>query len=363
MADFIIKYRWFIVTFCLFIGAFFGFMIPKAGTDPEIRNYVPEKMDSRVQTNIIESEFGVQDLVVILFSDSCIITEDNLKQIKEIDRGISKINGISSRISPFTIRSIKGEEGMMVAEQLISKMPVNRIDIRNLESAILNNRFARDIVFSSDMTTASITATISGNKSEPETLHAIDSVISAHPGQSRIITGGLPYIRQHIMKDVRKDGLLLVPLSLIIILLMLKFTIGDWRSVLIPFTVVILSTIISMGMIPLLGWKMSILTLLVPIILVAVANNYGIYYVSRFQEINLIDPDRPKVLIVKNLLGTLNIPVLFSGLTTIAGVLGLLTHTIIPARQVGILAATGITTALVMSLLLIPALIYIQSPG
>lgn len=57
-------------------------------------------------------------------------------------------------------------------------------------------------------------------------------------------------------------------------------------------------------------------------------------------------------------------PVLFSGLTTIAGLLGLLTHSIIPARQVGLLAAAGVSLALALSLILIPALIYMQyTPG
>jgi predicted RND superfamily exporter protein len=56
-------------------------------------------------------------------------------------------------------------------------------------------------------------------------------------------------------------------------------------------------------------------------------------------------------------------PILFSGLTTIAGILGLLTHTIIPAKQVGVLASTGVTIALIMSLLLIPALLYMKGPG
>jgi predicted RND superfamily exporter protein len=53
-------------------------------------------------------------------------------------------------------------------------------------------------------------------------------------------------------------------------------------------------------------------------------------------------------------------PILFSGLTTIAGILGLLTHSIIPARQVGILAATGVSVALAMSLIYIPALLYMK---
>lgn len=362
MTEFIIRYRWFIIGICLTLGAGFVFLIPMAKTDPEIRNYVPATMNSRIETDKIEKEFGVQDMVVILFSDSCILNEVDLKQIKDIDRDISRLAGVTNRISPYTIRSIKGENGMMIAETMIKKMPHDREDVKSLTESILKNRFARDIVVSSDLTCASITATINSNISESETLLRIDSVISAHPGNTTIVTGGLPYIRKHIMKDVRKDGLILVPLALIIMLFMLKLTLGEWRSVLMPFSVVLLSTVISMGLIPLLGWKLSIMTLLVPIILVAVANNYGIYLVARFQEISLKDGSLLKRTLISELLKSLNMPILFSGLTTIAGILGLLSHSIIPARQVGVLAATGVAIALIMSLLLIPALIYIRGP-
>lgn len=362
MTDFIIKYRWFIIGICLVIGATFAFLIPRSETDPEIRNYIPATMDSRIKTDRIEKEFGVQDLVVILFSDSCILNAVDLKQIKEVDRDISRLNGVTNRISPFTIRSIKGEDGMMVTESLIKKMPIDTADIKSLSESILRNRFARDIVVSSDLTSASITATISSNVSEKQTLDRIDSVISAHTGKTKVVTGGLPYIRKYIMKDVRKDGLILVPLALIIMLLMLKLSLGDWRSVLMPFSVVLISTIFSMGLIPLFSWKLSIMTLLVPIILVAVANNYGIYLVARFQEISLKEGDILKRTMISKLLKSLNMPILFSGLTTIAGVLGLLSHSIIPARQVGVLAAMGVTMALIMSLLLIPALIFIRGP-
>jgi len=103
---------------------------------------------------------------------------------------------------------------------------------------------------------------------------------------------------------------------------------------------------------------------LAPIILISVANNYGIYLVSRHQELKRADIPMTGRETVRAITGSLNMPILFSGLTTIAGLLGLLTHSIIPARQVGILAATGVSLALAMSLLLIPALIYLQhSPG
>jgi len=360
MTGFIIKYRWLIISFSILAGLSMGLLIPSSQTDPEIRNAVPPMMKSRIETNKIEKEFGVQDMVMLLFTDSTILTSDNLKQIKEIDKDISKLTGVTSRISPFTVRTIKSSDDMMVADPLIRRIPSDTEGLNQLKTDILNNRFARDIVVSSDMTTASITATINAGERETVTLHRIDSIITAHPGNVQVLKGGLPYIRAHIMKDVKHDGLLLVPAALIIMLLVLKLTLGQWRSVLMPFSVVLLSTCISMGMIPLLGWKLSILSLLAPIILIAVANNYGIYLVARYQELELKGDIRSNEGMLKEILGSLNMPVFFSGLTTIAGILGLLTHSIIPAKQGGVLAATGVAAALFMSLTYIPALIYLR---
>jgi predicted RND superfamily exporter protein len=362
MTKIIIKLRWWIIGACILIGVSFAALIPFSRTDPEIRNYIPASLDSRMRTDRIEKEFGTQDMVVILFTDSCILNTPDLLQIRKVDRDLSKISGISERISPFTIKTIKGEEGMMTAEPLVGSVPNNSSDIANLKQKVKDNPLAGNIVFSSDFTTASITATIKSLKSERVTLGKIDSVISISPGPASVKTGGLPYIRKYIMKDVQHDAIIIVPMALLIMLIILKLTLGDWRSVFMPFTVVLLSTAVSIGLIPLLGWKISILTLIEPIILVAVANNYGIYLVARHQEIGTTwNGSRDDM--IGRLTKSLNMPILFSGLTTIAGILGLLTHTIIPAKQVGVLASIGVTMALIMSLLLIPALLFIKGPG
>jgi uncharacterized protein len=358
MTNFIIKYRWWIIITCVLTGAVFATFIPRARTDPEIRNYIPDKLPSRLKTDIIEKEFGVQDMVIVLFSDSSIISGDDLRQIRNADRGISRISGVSQHISPFTMKAIRGEEGMMVVEPLVGKIPADSSDQNALIKRIEENKLASGVVISTDLTTAAITATIGEGESETRTLAQVDSVIAANSGPAKVQTGGLPYIRRYIMKDVQKDAMIVVPFALLIMLLILKVTLGEWRRVFMPFGVVILSTAISMGLIPMLGWKISIMTLLVPVILVAVANNYGIYLAARYQEIRRNWNGNSRE-IISRLTGSLNMPIIFSGLTTIAGILGLLTHSIIPARQVGILAASGVSIALIMSLLMIPALLYI----
>jgi len=364
MTDFIIKYRWAIIAMSFALAAGLGLLIPSSETDPDIRNYIPHNMPSRVTNDSIEKEFGVQDMIIVLFTDSTILKPGDLRQVKEVDRAMSRMEGIGMVNSLFTARKIEGIDGMMVVDPLIDRIPETAEEMETLMQDILANRFARDIVMSSDMTAAAITGTITSTVSEYETLNRIDSVIAAQHGDAQILTGGLPYIRQFINGDVNHDAMILIPIALLIMLTVLKLSLGNWRSVLIPFTVVILSTVITLGMIPLLGWKFSIIMSLAPIILISVANNYGIYLVSRHQELSRSDLPVTGKEMVRAITGSLNMPILFSGLTTIAGLLGLLTHSIIPARQVGILAATGVTLALAMSLLMIPALIYMQhTPG
>ena len=47
--------------------------------------------------------------------------------------------------------------------------------------------------------------------------------------------------------------------------------------------------------------------------------------------------------------------IIITGITTIGGVLGLLSHTLVPAAQLGVLTALGIAFALILSLWLLPA--------
>jgi hydrophobe/amphiphile efflux-3 (HAE3) family protein len=125
----------------------------------------------------------------------------------------------------------------------------------------------------------------------------------------------------------------------------------------LPFAVVLLSILFSMGMMPLLGWQMSIITLLLPIMLIAIANDYGIHLMARYQEINIPGNGETMGKISRRLFISLRAPILMAGLTTLAGFLSLGSHKMIPARQLGFMAAIGIVFAVILSLFFIPAVL------
>ena len=192
MADFIIKYRWLIISVSLAVALSLGLLIPTVETDPEIRKFVPHSMPSRINTDSIEKDFGVQDMIIVILEDSSILTQGNLERLKEIDRGFSRLEGIGTVNSLFTARKITGEDGMMVVDPLVRQIPDTPDKMEALRRDILENRFALGIVASQDMTAAAVTGTVNPAIPEHLTLDRVDSIAKAQENGAEVLTGGFP---------------------------------------------------------------------------------------------------------------------------------------------------------------------------
>ncbi|NQU27911.1 MAG: RND family transporter, partial [Candidatus Marinimicrobia bacterium] len=152
---------------------------------------------------------------------------------------------------------------------------------------------------------------------------------------------------------------MLMPIALGLMLISLFITFRQLRGVLLPLSVVIMSIVFAMGFHVWLGWELSILSILLPVMLIAIANDYGIHLVASYQELNAECKLWSKSELVKAVLAGLSKPIVLTGLTTIAGILCLLTHLMVPAKQLGVSAAVGIAYALLLSLFFLPALMSI----
>lgn len=364
MTQFIYRYRVSIIVVSVLLSIAGAVLVPMGETDPDMRNYVPATMASRASTDTIEQNFGVQDIVMILFRNGSVIERSTLERISLVTDELFNIRGVTDVLSLTNSVRIRGEDGFMIVEPAIPFIPDNDAEAREVMKALRDNPLAVGNVVSDDFSTAAIIVYLDENQPEDETLTSIDSLLSVHQESEEILVGGLPYIRRTIMKDVKRDGIVIVPLALIVMLLLLWFSFREWRGVVMPFGVVLLSMGLAMGLAPLLGWKLTILSLLVPVMMIAIANNYGIHLIARYQEIDHNGPELSVQQIIGKLLQSLRKPIIFTGLTTIAGVLGLLTHSVIPARQVGVLTALGVGYALLLSLLFIPAwMSYLPRPA
>jgi predicted RND superfamily exporter protein len=352
-----LKYRWLIITSAMVITAFFGWHMLQVEIDPDIKNNIPRDMPSRLNTSEIEALFGKDNILLVVFESEDILDKQSLQRIKTITKKMERLKSFDRIISPANAKHIKGEDGMMIIDPAIHRIPKTDKQIENLRIELSENPLVYNVTISKDFTMAAIIADVNPEYTDSEVLQQIETLIVDVPGEEIIHIGGMPSIRARINKDVQRDMSMLLPAGLLIMLVMLFVFFKQMRGVFLPFGVVIMSIIIGMGLIPLLGWKLSMISILLPIILIAVANDYGIHMIARYQELIMIHGDLPAKQIAVRIFRDLFRPIMLTAVTTIMGILALLSHVMIPAKQLGILAAISIGAALVLSLFLIPAVL------
>ena len=353
--SFIIRYRWWIVGISLAIAVVFGLQIFRAEINPDLESYIYEGMPSRINTKIIEEIFGGDEMIMVIFKSPDVLSKETLSRVKEVNRELKKLEGVDETLSLFDAKSIKGEDGAMLVDPAVRRIPKTEGDREKLRKELAGNKLVNNVLVSDDFTLTAIITTLKPEAQDEAIVTAIAEVLEQVPGEETIYIGGLPYIKAKVAVEMAKEFKLLMAIGLGIMLIMLLIFFREIRGVALPFIVVILSILFSMGFMPMIGWQMSIITLLLPIMLIAIANDYGIHMMAKYQEYNMPGNNFSIDNMARRIYTSLKSPVMLTGITTIAGILCLLSHKMIPARQLGVVAAAGIAFALVLSLLFIPA--------
>lgn len=353
---FIIRHRWWIIISTLLIIA--GAVVPlfNIKINADLESYMPDSMKSKISNKKIGEVFGNEENLLVILESQDVLQPETLERIRDLSNAFSKINAFEQVFSLFQTKNISSEEGMMVVEPVIQDIPEDKVAIENLRMEIKSNDLAYGLVVSADFRYALIMLTTNRKVKDEDLIALVQQTIAKFPGNEKVYISGQPYLRAEANDKIGRDIMILLPIGLLLMLIFLWFSFREIKAVLLPFSVVILSILISMALIPLFGWELSLIGILIPIMMIAITNNYGVYVVSKYQELNAKYPKRSMYKIIQETVVYFKTPIILCGLTTMVGILGLVVHLLLPASQMGVVAAIGIGFALLLSLMYIPAL-------
>ena len=359
----VIKYRWVIIISTLLIAVLALIPVLQTKTNSDLESYLPKSMPARMNDLKIEAIFGKSDPMIILFECDDVLNDSTLKRIQLLSKGFNRMKTFDMVMSLFDAKNIKGENGSMVVKPVVKRIPTSDKKREILRDEIKENELAYKIVVSEDFRYTIIILNSAGTSPDEDIMELINLQLEAHPGNEKVTLFGAPYMRVEANQKISRDLMILLPVGLVIMFVFLMVSFKQKRGAILPFSVVAFSIILSMAIIPIAGWEMSIIGILVPIMMIAIANDYGIHFITHYQELSAKQPGMTVKQIVSNTTIYLTRPVILTGLTTIAGVSGLMTHIMLPAKQMGIASAIGIVFALILSLTFIPAVLVMLKKG
>jgi predicted RND superfamily exporter protein len=151
-----------------------------------------------------------------------------------------------------------------------------------------------------------------------------------------------------------------------VVLGVLFFSFRHLTAVLLPLITVLIAVIWSIGAMPLFGVQLSILSTVLPVILVAVGSAYGIHVITHYME-DLDARDFPLSEaehreLVFSLLRKIGKPVALAALTTLAGFISFCFTEVPPIREFGFFSSFGVAASFLTAVTMIPALLIIRGP-
>ena len=354
--QFIIRYRKLIIILTAIIVLLSIIPLFNMHINADLESYMPDDMQSKIINRKIAAQFSNEETLLIILETDNIVNTKSLQRIQNLTEAFQSSGDFHQIHSLFQTKEIRSEDGMMVVNPLIPEIPENKEKLQILEKKILNTELANGLVVSSDLKQTLIMLSTDKSISDKDIIQKINEILQQYPGNENVYITGQAFLREEANDKIGRDIMFLLPLGLLVMLVFLWVSFRQIKAVLLPFSVVIISILIAMSMIPLFGWELSLIGVLIPIMMIAIANNYGVHFVAKYQEMRAFHPERSNKKLISEAITYLKKPVILCGLTTIVGTLGLVVHLLIPASQMGIISAIAIGFALLLSLTYIPAL-------
>jgi len=193
-----------------------------------------------------------------------------------------------------------------------------------------------------------------------EDIQMIGSAFEKHT-DINIHYAGLPFVRSVLTHKVKQEMFMFLMLSVFVTAIILLFFFRSWDAVLFPMIIIGVVVIWSMGSLALFGYKITILSGLIPPIIVVIGIPNSIYLLNKYHQ--EIDKHGNKMKALSRVIRKVGLVTLITNFTTAIGFLVLGLTEIMILKEFGLVAGINILATFIVSIILIPAVFsYLPTP-
>jgi len=351
----ILNFKWIIILLVLASTLFFGNQVSQLKIDADILKSLPDGDPDAKLLKSIGKTFGGNNMGIIILETDNIYQTSVLEHVQTLTDTVTKIEGVSSVSSLTNIINIKGSDYGIEVGKLVNEyeMPTTSEDFNELRKNILANEMYKGTIVSEDETSTLIIFTLEEDANVNIVAKQIIDKTEALQLPEKLYYIGSPMLVTYISDLMKRDLTKLLPISFLVIAFILFLSFRSILGVVLPLLTAVISIIWSLGMMAFLGYKMSMISNNIPIILLAVGSAYTIHVLNRINQVK--ESGQPKV--VSTALSYVFIPVLLAAITTIIGfvsfIFGAYLDMII---DFGVFTALGTFFACLLSIFFVPAI-------
>ena len=371
IAHIIIKYRLYLLILLALVTAFMAFKSREIEWSFDFAKTVPEHDPDMVYFEQFKQTFGEDgNIFAIGVLDSAIYQLPNFQRFKYLNDELAALPGVNNVLSLPRIQYLnrnKAEKKFDI-KPFFNPFPEDQASLDSLLNKANDLKYYSGQITNQDNGATIILVSINRDVLNSEKRQVlVQDVVDVGNAFSEA-TGielhyaGLPFVRSTVAGKVRQELNMFLILSVVVTGCIMLLFFRSWDAVVFPLIIIGVIVICSMGTIALFGFKITLLTGLIPPIIVVIGIPNSIYLLNKYHQEYSIHGNKMKAL--SRVIRKIGLVTLITNFTTAIGFLVLALTDIIILKEFGIVAGINIFATYFVSIILIPAVFsYLPPPS
>lgn len=285
----------------------------------------------------------------------------NFKTLRMDDVNVSKAREELTE-SPIYSNLVASRDGSVTAIQIFLKPHPNLPRLRELRDRLLYQRVTEGLDAQQETELERLRPDYERAKEEAErdahvAIRQIREIIARHQGETRLYLGGVPMIADDLITFIGNDLVTFGAGVFVFLVVMLSLIFREARWVALPFASCIFAGTVMLGLLGLVGWKVTIISSNFIALMLIITMSMNIHLVVRYRELFRDHPDADQAELVSLTVRHMAQPCLYTAVTTIIAFTSLVVSDIKPVIDFGWMMTIGLSVVFLTSFTLFPALL------
>ena len=376
LAKFVIKNRFVLLVVLLASTAFMAYEASKVKLSYEFSKAIPTDNPKYIDYTAFKEKFGDDgNLLVVGITTKDLFTLKTFKQYQQLQQNLKAVVGVEDILSvPGAFTLVKNVETEKLNAIKIFADTINTQQELDSMVAVFNNLpFYNDRLYNKNtgayLMAVRVNKVIFSSEKRTAVLNKIIDQLDRFEKESgiEVHASGLPLIRTILADRIKKEMklFLLASLGLSVLILLLFFR--SISTTLLSLAVVIIGVIWTLGITHLCGYQITLLTALIPSLVVVIGIPNCIYFINKYHTSYLKDADNLNTTERKNnaliaMVSKMGVVTLFCNITAAIGfaVFAFTKSEIL--QEFGVVAGISIMVIFFVSFILLPSVLSLLQP-
>lgn len=322
----ILKYKLYFLSFLILTTVVLGYFASQVKLSYEFTKAIPEDNPKFVIYKKFVHQFGVDGTTIVIgFQTDQLFTPTVFNQLFELHQQIKNIPGVTDVLSiPYAYTLSKDTIASKFIAQKVFHAPYTSDSALAKDQQIFEQLpFYKNLLYQPSshayMMAVSFMPDSINSASRSSIIHQLENRLNAFSKNTKLPLhiSGLPYIRTILADRIKKEMVWFLIGSLVLSAITLLLFFRSISAMLMSLGVVAMGVIWSFGTMVLLGQKITLLTALIPPLVVVIGIPNCIYFLNKYHTSYSETQDREKALI--QMVGRMGIVTLFCNITAAIG--------------------------------------------